>query len=1083
MPEIYLPLFPLGSLDSSVITTTWIGIFVVAFFNLRFGWVLSGLVVPGYLVPLMIIKPWAAASVLLEGVVTYGIVWFFSEYLSRYGRWSALFGRDRFFALILVSIVVRIVFDGWVLPLTGEYVTTRFDIAFDYRNNLHSFGLIIVALLANQFWKPGLRRGLVPVAVYLGLTWFLVRFVLMEFTNFRISDIGYLYEDLAASILASPKAYIILVTTAFLASRMNLHYGWEFNGILIPALIALQWYQPAKILASIVEAVIIYGLAEMLLHSPLLAGRNIEGARKLLLFFNIGFVYKLLLGWGLFYLAPGVKVTDYFGFGYLLSTLIAIKIHDKDILARLTRATLQTSLVGVLVATGLGFVLSLLPDLRARVVSTAASVVEADVPAERGTLSDLLDRHKIQLFSGVAGIRAPTQTELQDFRAGVRELRAWLVSGNPVELARAEILLRRSGFAVRMLENRFLCLVGEGAAQSGGLYVFDTRGQGMLAVEVPDPLEQRGLMDAADVLFRQLDARMLALPGLSRRRSPAAGADVLQSFDTYFQAFHAGLDGLNVLQVRAFTTDTLRALQPETVAIAESAEPGTAMWVKTRLPEDLDVVRLRRLVEPLKVRWGDAPLVNLQAESSWTGFAELFLDQRRIRDLVFRAMLPGVEEEVTIDAAGIRDFLQVRLLETRDEIAPAGSDLYSPPTLQELMYLDVEVVTPLLDWVRRREPGTPLDGEALDRFRGIYVAAGAVGLQVTRYVDPAAGGEFVFLTDRPGAERRYWGTHVFRVGDAAPLAVQVPRPLVERNTLEYSISLFGRSQARALLIAGAHVQANRDGSADLVKWANRHNLVNLVGQVMQREEDGAPFLVAQVRGFGLHSDRPPPEADILVAFDNGAVEDAELTPLGHWFSAHLDEPGNRLERVGSGASESMNYGIGRLPQAAYLGHTETAEFALVWLSPGLRAEYRQVAEDASSIAPFLSMGIPDQEGELDGWLKARGVAPGFDPDSRHARLVSEFVVSADVTLLWALHRERGDGALTRLVDRDTRQTFLVLHDDAGRVEAVANLVPRSVSARRMDSTALQGERAEAVRDFAKSGQAWLVFGAGEGGAS
>lgn len=197
-----LDIFPVGSLASSVITTVWIGVLVVTFFNLRFGWVLSGLVVPGYLVPLLIVKPWAAAVVIGEGLVTYLLVWFLSERLSRWGWWSPFFGRDRFFALMLFSILTRIVFDLLILPELGELLTRLYGATFDYRYNLHSFGLIIVALIANQFWKPGLRRGLVPFAVILAVTFVLVRYGLMEWTNFSISSLGYLYEDVAFSILA-----------------------------------------------------------------------------------------------------------------------------------------------------------------------------------------------------------------------------------------------------------------------------------------------------------------------------------------------------------------------------------------------------------------------------------------------------------------------------------------------------------------------------------------------------------------------------------------------------------------------------------------------------------------------------------------------------------------------------------------------------------------------------------------------------------------------------------------------------------------------------------------------------------------
>ena len=111
-----IPIFPEGALASSVITCVWVGIAVTAFFNLRFGWTLSGVVVPGYLVPLLISKPWAAAAIYIEALVAYMLVRLISERLSRAGLWSSFFGRDRFFALILASVAARMTFDLWLLP-------------------------------------------------------------------------------------------------------------------------------------------------------------------------------------------------------------------------------------------------------------------------------------------------------------------------------------------------------------------------------------------------------------------------------------------------------------------------------------------------------------------------------------------------------------------------------------------------------------------------------------------------------------------------------------------------------------------------------------------------------------------------------------------------------------------------------------------------------------------------------------------------------------------------------------------------------------------------------------------------------
>ena len=117
-----LAVFPVGGLSQSVITCVWVGVFVVVFFNLRFGWVLSGLVVPGYLAPLLLVKPVAAVIVIGESIVTFGLVYLFSERASRLGWWPNLFGRDRFFALLLVSVLVRVAFDGYLLPDLADWL-------------------------------------------------------------------------------------------------------------------------------------------------------------------------------------------------------------------------------------------------------------------------------------------------------------------------------------------------------------------------------------------------------------------------------------------------------------------------------------------------------------------------------------------------------------------------------------------------------------------------------------------------------------------------------------------------------------------------------------------------------------------------------------------------------------------------------------------------------------------------------------------------------------------------------------------------------------------------------------------------
>ncbi|MEM9408158.1 MAG: poly-gamma-glutamate biosynthesis protein PgsC/CapC, partial [Acidobacteriota bacterium] len=415
-----LQLFPQGGLGSPVITTVWIGVLVLAFFNLRLGWVFIGLVVPGYLVPLLLAKPWSAVVIVVDAVLTYWVVHWLSERFSGARYWSSLFGRDRFFAFVLVSVVARVSMDGYALPILASRLEESFGLPFDFRNDLHSFGLIIVALLANQFWKPGLLTGLAQLVVTTGITFAIVRYGLMEWTNFSVGGLEYAYEDMASSILASPKAYIVLITTAFIASHLNLRYGWEYSGILIPALLALQWYQPTKLLSSLVEAWIVLAFGALLLKTPFFERRTIERASKVTLFFTVSYFYKFALGF--LFVGASWKVSDAYGFGYLLPSLLAVKMHEKSIGLRMTRFTVQTTVVSASVALLVGFLLTLVAlPLDG---SAPNAIADQNLVTRSDSLDDLFEELRVDGYRGrLAGAyQAPRANELRLLERVARSL-------------------------------------------------------------------------------------------------------------------------------------------------------------------------------------------------------------------------------------------------------------------------------------------------------------------------------------------------------------------------------------------------------------------------------------------------------------------------------------------------------------------------------------------------------------------------------------------------------------------------------------------------------------------------------------
>ncbi|MCB1824099.1 MAG: poly-gamma-glutamate biosynthesis protein PgsC/CapC [Candidatus Competibacteraceae bacterium] len=1067
-----VPLFP-DSLSGSVIVTVWVGVTIAVIFTLRFGWNLSGLVVPGYMTPLLLIKPLSAAVVFTEGVVTYLLVHTLSERCSRLGWWGSLFGRDRFFALVLVSVAVRLLGDGWLLPWIGQWWNEHFQQNFDYRGNLHSFGLIVVSLIANQFWKTGVGAGLPPLLVNVGLTYLAVRHGVMEFTNFNIGGLGYVYNDLAASLLATPKAYIVLLTTAWIASRMNLHYGWEFNGILIPSLLALQWYDPIKILSSFTEAFVILGLGRALLAIPAIARLHLEGPRALLFFFNIAFIYKMTLGWLAPLLWPTVSVADVYGFGYLLTTLIALRIHDKGIAARLTRATLQTSLVAVGVASLAGFALTLLLSGPQAWLRPARSGDVAIHDAGR-PLAAMLTDDQVELNRprGAGGAPVPLPGELEAFRGGLEQLRAYLDTGDDDALAKAARQLDGAHYQIYRVEQRYLYLRERQPANGWGVYVLDPQAAKRLLVEVPAPLEERGAFAAGAGLFNALQGRALAITGARRAVNPDRSLDVLTSQRTLFQAFHEIMARRDVLQVRGYTAQNVTTLAglPASAYREGEAQPRTTLWVRRSLPPGLDLAKLKQIVGDLELRWQSTPLPNLQRDATPGGFAELALDRAGMRQATARIMVAGLAETpLEIRDPRIDGPLQEWLLAERRWIAERGTDRYRPPRLEELLYIDEEILTPLLKLIRTeyRDGGWTTEGQAA--LSALASAAGAVGYRLSRYRHRLSGQEYLLLAEDETGDRRYWGTYVFRLGKGPGYLVEVAHPLFEVNTFEYGVWLFERLEADILLLAGAHPEANRDGGADPLNPANRLSLFSLVNQVAMREAATRPLLAIGIRAYGIRPDEPAPPTDASLTCHNGASRRETLGELGQRLMATLEADGLTPQLLDGGPYAAGLQSTG-VPQARYVNASIHKEFCQLWLSPMVRASYRQQSEDLLQQAQFDALEIETLRASLERDIAGRPLSAEPLPPGWQS-ILHAYLERRDIVDLWRLRAWPGRRYL-RLLDPDTQMTFLLVLDRRNHLQGVANLAPRQP---RREMVADLPPTAEQIARFTASQVGWLRF--------
>lgn len=356
-----LHLFPTAGFDRSTTTPVLVGLLISWFFTETFGWVFAGLVVPGYLAAVFAIDPRAGVVDVAEAIFTYGLARAIGEHLPRTGLTSRVFGRERFLLIVLSSIIVRLAVEGALLPRFAPHAAGAF----------FSIGLVVVPLAANACWKTGLGKGLVQNGVPTLLTFLLLRYVLLPHTNLSLAGFELATEDVAASFLDSPKAYILLITGAILAAAANLLDGWDFNGILVPALLSLVVLEPVKLGATFVEAILLVMVATALLRHTRLGRANIEGPRRLVLFFTIDyamrFAFAAIVGRSL----PGADVVGLMGFGYLLPTLLAVKIAQRGSVAVVI---LPTAHVGVF-----SFALGTLIGFAAAIVDTAPSAARTAV--------------------------------------------------------------------------------------------------------------------------------------------------------------------------------------------------------------------------------------------------------------------------------------------------------------------------------------------------------------------------------------------------------------------------------------------------------------------------------------------------------------------------------------------------------------------------------------------------------------------------------------------------------------------------------------------------------------------------------
>lgn len=902
-----LDLLSTRGLDQSILLTVLLGLWIMLAFSEVLGWVFIGVVVPGYLASVMVIAPTSACAILWEAVVTLVVSRALAVSVAKTGVWTQFFGRDRFFLIVLVSIWVRQLSQSLALPALESFLRTHGYPRLTLTEDFSSIGLVLVPLTANMFWRLNLARGLLHCGTLVGLTYVLLRWVLLPYTNLTDASLVLLYEDSAIDFMSNAKSYIVLLVSAYLASLANLKYGWDFGGILIAALLSLLWWSPAKLALTILEAMLLYGATLFLLRLPLIRKMNLEGSRKISVVFTYSFCLKCIIGICIGDSFPGLKVTDLFAFGYLMSSILVVRMMVIGSARRVILPVILTSLIGFVVSNLLGLWIA---QLSGRWFNSAPEPEPARIVSQRA----------LRTPQGVLGYASSKRSQARDWhendaiheqavqQAFWQSLAKNLTAPNPNFNWKKEISRTRLYHQTLVSETseRPVHLIHpgedkEGNPYDGSIVLVREGGEGPVVV-VQWPERIAGLAQAGWIECQQIDCSVVVLIGERSRQVERGLPPTLSSHD-------------------AKLLETLRQVRPIWhVTFAGDLEAGR----KVLHLDSSDAQASAFLRDDLTYRWNKAP--ESKSLHAHTHDRVLRISQtERYRQIAnYWNLSPK-----SLSHSGLYAYLNAQRKSSTQ--APTTTSLSSPDRITsfsatELRIIERNIVSPLLAISEQPEPDP-------ERLAAISFWSNPLGIRVNWLPACEQLGCFVLSVDDP-LQGLVWAlTYQSKNQDD----IEIPRPQRETGTLGLGLALFQAHELRSLLVHTG------DWRYDPTFMGNTHSAYHAIHQALDRHSEDSIAIIlrgVQSKPNTPESANPTQKEPLLIGLGYPQQRDMDQAQIrSPWYFDH-----GPLGFLGSiewsdSSLEYHRYSGAQIPQVRYSRLLGKKQILVAWLTGKARSPY------------------------------------------------------------------------------------------------------------------------------------------------
>jgi hypothetical protein len=752
-----LPLFPERALDSSIHTAILVAVVIMWLLTETLGWPFVGFVVGGYLAVILLTHLPSFVVICLEAILTYGLVWAAGTGAMRMRLAHQAFGRERFLLFVLFSVPVRLFVEGVAaphLPRLFVGVLGETELAM---GEFHGIGLVLVPLLANTFWKVGLAFGVVQTGTIVGLTYLAITKILMPLTNLHLGRFELTFESAALDFLHSPRLYFILITTALFAAHNSVRYGWDVGGILVPALMALTLLRPEKFVATLVEVVALVGVYTLALRLPYVRYLNLEGPRRLVSVYAVSFGLKYVVTWAVQLLRIGVYISDFFGFGYLLTSILAARCVTRREVTRVLMPAAVTAVQGFAVGSIIAILFSWAGGRMTR--ESQARVNPTPPVAHTAARAVLLSQASVRNAEP-----SPALGDTLRYRRVIDTLGSLLETGNDRPSGPAWVKEQLSGLmhveTVALPGDRSCAWVHDrldSQTPAEGIPSFLWCGGDGVVVTVPHPLDDPDALWMAAYLAEHADIAALVIAGEDRWMNDRPNSWAVRRLRVRQQLLRRILGDRTTFQLVGCTGGSYIA--PRSLAPDLGEQPFSEVLADLQLVFRADYGKH----QPVWQELGPHEVLLCVDPSSI---------ERHLADTVEQDHLPPAS--------------LARWLRTPERPAPTPTSGFG--SAQERLSFPRVLVRAARRWAKDATPG--------DRppARLTYLAE----LFDYRVTPVEQSGEMLWGLSSASRSLRGWGAILLRPFASRPLAILLPDGTARDGTVELAATMFHRAQAEVL---------------------------------------------------------------------------------------------------------------------------------------------------------------------------------------------------------------------------------------------------------------------------------------------